>query len=267
MVDATISVVDRGHFECDLNYLIEGNTLATRHDRNPDVEFEANKVYNLVIDHPEGTILWDTGIHHDAAGDGWPDDLYDAYYAPEASDHRLDDDLERAGYSIDDIDYVVMSHLHSDHTGGLPFFEGTDVPIFAHAEEIKHAFASAKTPVGGAGYLASDFDRDLNWKPVYGTETQFFEDVTFRHFPGHTPGLMGVIVHLDDSGTVVFAGDEVYRETNYRDETPLGAGLLWSKPDWFQSLNELKDIERRHDAEIVFGHDPNQFAEIEDGWG
>ncbi|MFB6134084.1 MAG: N-acyl homoserine lactonase family protein, partial [Halanaeroarchaeum sp.] len=83
---------------------------------------------------------------------------------------------------------------------------------------------------------------------------------------GHTPGVMGTMIHLDDHGTIIFASDEVYRETNYVDEVPLGAGLLWSKPHWKDSLSLLKDLERRHDAEVVYGHDPEQFEEIRSGW-
>ena len=75
------------------------------------------------------------------------------------------------------------------------------------------------------------------------------------------------MIHLDDDGTVVFTGDQVYQAPNYEAEQPLGAGLLWGKTEWFDSLQRIKEIQRRHDAEVVYGHDTDQFAEIEDGWG
>src|SRR5699024_10891574 len=62
-------------------------------------------------------------------------------------------------------------------------------------------------------------------------------------------------------------GDEIYMADNYDDEMPLGAGLLWSHRHWFRSLKLLKELERRHDAEVVYGHDPDQFPEIDGGWG
>jgi N-acyl homoserine lactone hydrolase len=266
MIDATIDVVDRGSLKCDQNYMIEGQTLGTYDEPNPETDYTEIPVWNLVIDHPEGTILWDTGSHHGALDGHWPEGLSQAFYPHDAHEHWLDDDLEAAGYSIDDIDAVFQTHLHLDHAGGLEFFDGTDVPVFVHEEELKFAYYSAKTDEGSAAYILEDFDHDLNWQVVHRDRERHFEGVEFVRFPGHTPGLMGTVIHLD-SGTVVFTGDQVYQSTNYEDEAPLGAGLLWGKTEWFDSLQRIKSIERRHDAEIVYGHGPAQFEAIRDGWG
>ncbi|MFC6837738.1 N-acyl homoserine lactonase family protein [Halomarina ordinaria] len=265
MVDATIHVIDRGGLECDLNYLIQGNTLGSHDEPNPDTDYVEIPVFNLVIEHPEGTILWDTGSHHDAANGHWPEGLAQAFYPHDAHEHRMDDDLEEAGFGIDDIDAVFQTHLHLDHAGGLEFFDGTDVPVYVHEEEVKFAYYSAKTPKGSAAYVLGDFDHDLNWQILHQDVEEHFEDVEFIRLPGHTPGLTGTMIHLPDE-TVVFAGDEVYQSENYDDEVPLGAGLLWSGQHWFESLQRIKDLERRHDAQVVYGHDPDQFERILDGW-
>ncbi|ELY61781.1 N-acyl homoserine lactonase family protein [Natronolimnohabitans innermongolicus] len=267
MVDATIDVLHRGGLECDQNYMIEGHTLGTHDEPNPDVDYGEIPVWSLVIDHPEGTILWDTGNHHEALEGHWPEELLQAFYPHDAHEHRLDDDLEEAGYSIDDIDYVFQTHLHLDHAGGLEFFDGTDVPIFVHEKEVKFAYYSAKTDEGSGAYILEDFDHDLNWQILHQDREQHFEDLEFVRFPGHTPGLTGTVIHLDDEGTIVFAGDQLYRAENFEDEAPLGAGLLWGKTEWFDSLQRIKSLERRHDAEVVYGHDSDQFESIRDGWG
>jgi N-acyl homoserine lactone hydrolase len=264
MVDATIDVIDRGRLEIDLNYLVEGNTMGTADEPNPETDYIEAPVFNLVIDHPEGTILWDTGSHHEAADGHWPEGLKQAFYPVDADEHRLDDDLEDAGYSIDEIDYVLQTHLHLDHAGGLEFFDGTDTPIFVHEEELKFAYYSAKSDEGSAAYVLDDFDHDLNWEVLHRDRETHFEDVEFIRFPGHTPGMTGTMVHLD-SRTVVFTCDEIYQAVNYEDEVPLGAGLLWSHRHWFESLQLIKELERKHDAQIVYGHDPEQFEELS-GW-
>ncbi|WP_254545789.1 N-acyl homoserine lactonase family protein [Halomarina pelagica] len=265
MVDATIHVIDRGGLECDLNYLVQGNTLGSHDEPNPDTDYVEIPVYNLVIEHPEATILWDTGSHHDAANGHWPEGLVQAFYPHDAHEHRLDDDLEAAGFGLSDVDAVFQTHLHLDHAGGLEFFDGTDIPVYVHEEEVKFAYYSAKTPKGSAAYVLGDFDHDLNWQILHGEREEHFEDVEFVRLPGHTPGLTGTVVHLDGE-TVIFAGDELYQRENYEDEIPLGAGLLWSNTDWFESLQRIKDLERRHDAEVVYGHDPEQFERIASGW-
>ena len=267
MVNATVDVIYRGGLECDQNYMIEGQTMGTHDEPNPDLDYEEIPVWCLVIDHPEATILWDTGSHHDALEGHWPEGLTQAFYPHDAHEHRLDDDLEDAGYSIDDIDAVFQTHLHLDHAGGLEFFDGTDVPVYVHEKEIKFAYYSAKTDKGSAAYILEDFDHDLNWEIIHQDREEHFEDLEFVRFPGHTPGLTGSVIHLDDDGTVVFTADQVYQAPNYEAEQPLGAGLLWGKTEWFDSLQRIKEIQRRHDATVVYGHDTDQFAEIEDGWG
>lgn len=267
MVDATVHVLDRGSLECDLSYMMEGHVLGTKDEPNPDTDYSEIPVWSLVIEHPEGTLLWDTGSHHDALNGHWPDALSQAFYPYDAHEHRLDDDLEAAGFGIEDIDYVFQTHLHLDHAGGLEFFDGTDVPIFVHEKEFKYAYYSAKTTEGSGAYILDDFDHDLNWEILHRDRETHFEDIEFIRLPGHTPGLTGTMIHLDDDGTVIFTGDELYQKENYEDEIALGAHLLWGKQHWFESLQLIKNLQRKHDAEVIYGHDPDQFATIQDGWG
>lgn len=266
MVDAPIDVIRRGTVKMDKNFQVEAHTIATKSDPNPDLEFEEAPVYNLVIDHPGGTILWDTGSHP-AAGDGhWPEGLFNAYPHEDAAEHRLDDDLAAAGWSIDDIDAVVMTHLHMDHAGGLEFFAGSDTPVFVHEEELKYAYYSIASRKGSPGYIRGDFDHRLNWTVVHRERERHFEDMEFVHLPGHTPGLLGTMIHLDGHGTVIFASDLVDGPENYYDERPLGPGLVWNREQWFDSVRLVKDLERRHDAHVIYGHNAEQLDEIEDGW-
>jgi N-acyl homoserine lactone hydrolase len=267
MVDASVHVIDRGALECDLNYMMEGHTLGTHDEPNPDTDYGEIPVWNLVIDHPEGTILWDTGSHHDALDGHWPEPLWQAFYPYDADEHRLDDDLEAAGFGIDEIDYVFQTHLHLDHAGGLEFFDGTDVPVYVHDRELEFAYRSAKADGGSAAYVLEDFDHDLNWRLLHRDRERHFDGIEFVRFPGHTPGLTGTVIHLDGEGTLVFTGDQVYQAPNFEEEVPLGAGLLWGKRPWFESLRRIEELQRRHDAEVVYGHDPEQFETIREGWG
>ncbi|TYL40370.1 MBL fold metallo-hydrolase [Natronococcus pandeyae] len=263
MVDATVTPIERGTITTDFNHILEGHTMGSAADPDPETTMGDGPVYNLVIDHPEGTILWDTGSHPDADSGHWPDELYAAF--EHTGLRPLEDDLESAGYDVSDIDCVIQSHLHLDHAGGLYAFEGTDVPIFVHEEELKYAYYSAKTDAGSDAYVPGDFDRDLNWEIVHGEHEQHFRDLEFVHLPGHTPGLLGIRLELDDAGTVFVAGDQAYVRANYEDEHPMGGSLLWSKRAWLESLRFLKEEERRYDAQIICGHDAEDLETLRDG--
>jgi glyoxylase-like metal-dependent hydrolase (beta-lactamase superfamily II) len=45
----------------------------------------------------------------------------------------------------------------------------------------------------------------------------------------------------------------------------MGASLLSDSRAAEESLALLRDLERRHDARVVYGHDPDQFERIRTG--
>jgi glyoxylase-like metal-dependent hydrolase (beta-lactamase superfamily II) len=51
--------------------------------------------------------------------------------------HHLDKALGAAGYGIDDINAIVIGHLHLDHAGGLEHFRGKNIPIYARGSRSK----------------------------------------------------------------------------------------------------------------------------------
>ena len=54
--------------------------------------------------------------------------------------NKLPAQIKACGHDIKNIKAVVFGHLHLDHAGGLEHFRGTDVPIYVHETELKHAF-------------------------------------------------------------------------------------------------------------------------------
>ena len=40
MVDAEVHVIDRGGLYCDMNYMMEANTIGTYEEPNPDAEYD-----------------------------------------------------------------------------------------------------------------------------------------------------------------------------------------------------------------------------------
>jgi glyoxylase-like metal-dependent hydrolase (beta-lactamase superfamily II) len=268
MVDATVEIVDRGRMEMDRNLLVQSAVTSTHSDPDPSLQRTTIPIYSLVVDHPDATVLIDTGSHH-AAGEGhWPRWLFEIGYQPDAADHRLDEDLAAAGYDIAEVDAVVMSHLHLDHAGGLEFFDGRDVPIYVHRRELEYAWFSAATPqgVGNIGYVRADFDHHLQWHPIERDRRAILPGVELIHLPGHSPGLLGTLLELDDHGHVLHAGDAAHLAENYDREIPPGGGLLENEDDWRRSLRRVKHLASRHDADVLIGHDTDQLASYGDGW-
>ncbi|WP_255150829.1 N-acyl homoserine lactonase family protein [Halorarius halobius] len=264
-MDTTVHLLDRGTMELDLNYPLEGAVTATASNPNPDAVRAEGPVFNLLVDHPAGTLLWDTGSHPRAGAGHWPAEVYDTFTHRDADEHPLPAALEEVGYDLADVDHVVQSHLHLDHAGGLHNFAGTDVPVFVHERELKRAYFAAATG-RDAAYIRGDFDHDLNWAPLYGDGGLLFDGLEWLHLPGHTPGLVGLLVEggTADGRDLFVVGDQAYSAANYEDGHPMGRDLLHSRPDWEASLRRCRDVERRRDPLVVYGHDPEQVDRLPD---
>lgn len=253
MVDATL--LDRGLVYADANFVRDANAVATHSHRDPDHDYGPYATWCLVVETDAGTVLFDTGPHPDAES-VWPTPLFEAFAYTDVID--LETALADAGYALADIDAVVMSHLHLDHAGGLRHFEGTGVPVHVHRRELPYAYFSAVTDEGSVAYLTDDFHRELNWEVIRG-EGEPYPGLEMLHLPGHMPGLLGALVHSDPP--LLVAGDAAYVSENYAGE-PMSAGLLWSTRDFRDSVARLRDLEQRHDAEVLFGHDRERFEEL-----
>lgn len=101
---------------------------------------------SVLIEHPtEGLILYETGAGKDYP-EVWGAPLNDIFARVNyVADQELGTAVAKTGHNMKDIKAVIIGHLHLDHAGGLEDFAGTDVPIYVHELELKHAFYAVAT--------------------------------------------------------------------------------------------------------------------------
>jgi N-acyl homoserine lactone hydrolase len=86
----------------------------------------------FAIEHPKGLVLFDTG----PLVDNWPDFVRnDVETTPE---QRADRQLARLGYAPEGVKYVVLSHMHLDHCGGMTLFP--DATFIVRKRELRAAW-------------------------------------------------------------------------------------------------------------------------------
>ncbi|HET7655957.1 MAG TPA: MBL fold metallo-hydrolase, partial [Luteimonas sp.] len=122
-------------------------------------------------------------------------------YGVQEDRHVLLDSLAEAGFTHEDIDVVVLSHLHFDHAGGLlaPWAEGrAPTLLFPNATFVVGAQhwrrALQPHPRDRASFipeLPALLEASGRLELVDGDRSEALGDaVRFHHSDGHTPGLL-----------------------------------------------------------------------------
>ncbi len=208
--------------------------------------------YCYAVDHPEGWVLVDCGIHPeliaDPAGRLGPQAATSELVAGASDD--IAHQLRRIGVPPESVAQVVLTHLHYDHCGGLCLLP--PVPVHVQADELR--FASAPPAYQTAAYMPGDWAGVTKWRESYG-EVDLFGDGAVVAFPtpGHTPGHQSVQVRLPGQA-VILVGDAAYHPDKMRRRRL--PGYLWSPDALVSSWEELERRAEAADAEMLFSHYP-----------
>ena len=211
----------------------------------------------ILLRHPNGNVLFDTGCHPDVARDaeGRWGSLARVMTPLMSTEDNVLNGLKAIGLGPDDIDVVVCSHLHPDHCGCNQFF--TKARVLVRAEELA---AARETDAVNAGYLPADWKHPLAYEEVT-TDLDLFGDgrIQLVHLPGHTPGTMGALIELTNSGRYLLAADAISIRGNLdQDIIPKNT---WDKDLCRASFARIRAIEKEG-AQVICGHDDAQWASL-----
>lgn len=165
----------------------------------------------LVVEDSGRVVLFEAGI-----GAFFEPKLRERFGVQE-SHHVLLDSLQTLGFRPEDVDVIVLSHLHFDHAGGLLTPYEPDVPprlAFPNATYVVGAEAWARAlaphPRDRASFipaLPGLLEQAPRLERVEGDQSEVLGDGYRMHRShGHTPGLMLTEV-ATPRGPVTFMGD------------------------------------------------------------
>jgi glyoxylase-like metal-dependent hydrolase (beta-lactamase superfamily II) len=210
-------------------------------------------VVSYLVEHPQGRVVFDTGLHPDVRSDahGRLGGLADLFVSELADGTAVDERLDALSGGVD---IAVCSHLHFDHCGGNALVG--DVPVVVQRAEWEAAHGGDVT----AGYNPRDYDTGQDVRLVDGEHDVFGDGtVVCLPTPGHTAGHQSLRVRTD-AGEVVLTADACYfRETLETARLP----VFGHDPDeQRRSLDRLRSLEASGTF-LVFGHDPDQIGDDE----
>jgi glyoxylase-like metal-dependent hydrolase (beta-lactamase superfamily II) len=219
----------------------------------------------FLISHPEGYILFDTGLSpHTKDSDYFPSwmptfRLTSRFEINESQGVGVQ--LREKGIEPKDLKAVIVSHLHYDHSGGLP--DLIDAPIFL----LEGDYKAFKEPIHATFEGATPHQWPKNFRPSFLKESNShigpFEQsypitadgkVVAVQTPGHVPGHCSLVIFAEDA-TYFLTGDATYSQEYLDNE--LTDGVNETPMQAIETLKKIKELARQMPLVILPAHDKN----------
>ena len=237
--DMRIYILDNGHLECDANMVVAGTVVGTKENKTPRIKWIKIPTYVVLIDHPKEKILFDLGTNSDNIYPEVLNSLFPYYFH---ENQRLENQLALVGLKPEDISTIILSHLHFDHFGNYPLFRHAD--FYLHPQELKD---NPDISIENTHFVKKD--------------SVLFPGIEVITLPGHTNGLLGMMLHLKKEGTLIFPSDATYTSENFGPPAK-PSGTVYNSIAYYQSVEKLYQLKEKYHAEIMFSHDMDQYETL-----
>jgi N-acyl homoserine lactone hydrolase len=208
-------------------------------------------VGSYVIAHPQGTLVWDTGLGDAIEAEGGSREIVEGviwFKVPKT----LRGQLQEIGVDPATVKYLALSHLHPDHVGNIDLFP--DSTVLLRQAELDAAFSPEAEELTYFPDAYASLNRD-KVQAVSGEHDVFGDgSVVLTPLPGHTPGHQGLLVRLKETGPVLLAGDVSYSLKDFTEGAVRGGDVDVEASA--RSMGIAKQLEREgvtvwlhHDAE------------------
>ena len=219
-------------------------------------------IHIWVVEHEDRRILVDTG--EVASANNVPFARFGVQPGEE-----LPGALAGAGLSVDDIDTVVLTHMHGDHVDGVVHLG--DRPILVHDTELEfQRSASARffqkvlrQPLPAARF--EPLALDAGELGAFAASRPLTEDgrVAVVATPGHTPGHVSVLCIDDDGNHVLLAGDMTDTLAQLRERR--GDAVSPKPKVTIETIDRILAHGAQHPLVYLPSHDPESAARLASG--
>ena len=148
---------------------------------------------------------------------------------------RLLSNIRKCGVNSDQIEYLLLTHCHYDHTGGVRSLqEDLIIETVAHELDVPYMESGDNVVTAASWYGANltPFTVDRKLTEKYETINLGSKTITAIHTPGHSPGSV-VYMAESENNKVLFAQDL---------HGPIDPELLSNKRSYLESLSLILSL-------------------------
>jgi glyoxylase-like metal-dependent hydrolase (beta-lactamase superfamily II) len=192
----------------------------------------------------------------------WPPNLTSIFPYYYNQNQLLTKQLELTGTRPEEIKTVILSHLHLDHAGNTHLFRHADVYVHKRDYDYtKQLVNSSPDPKDHGAYVKADLEIQPNKLHFVDSDYSLNSNIELISLPGHTPGVLGLMVHLEKEGTLIFPSDALYTEDNYGPPTKM-SGIAYDTVAFRESIEKIRGLQKRYGAKVMFSHDMPLFRTL-----
>lgn len=257
-----VFVIKSGFLGVDLNRLVAMSVAATPANKTIQARWIDVPVYCLYVKHPNGNFMFDLGCTSINKTDDWPEHLKNTFSYSCGKEDSIEAQLKSLSVSPLDISTVILSHLHFDHIGNIELFKHADVYVpkedFMHAMSLIHM---STEPSSHKSYIKKLIETPVKQYHLIENDIDFLPSVEIVTLPGHTPGILGLVLHLENDGTLIFPSDSSYLADNYGPPAKLPSNIYDSRA-YMHSIEKIRRLQKKYNAKIMFSHDMDYFHKM-----
>lgn len=224
----------------------------------PSEKLVSMPTFGVLIDHADGKFLFDTGfdLHHFETA-------ISPHGAVQSIQQTIPAQLDLLGLRPRDINYVINSHYHFDHCGGNKHCH--HATTLCHKCELEAAFQPepfeqlSYSDRSFEGVEAAESEIEI-YTPRFETlsgDQELAKGIHLFETPGHTLGHYSLMVELAGRRPMLFPADAVYAQKGL--DAMLMPASHVDPVKGYKSMQRIKDIAEKYDAEILFAHDEDNY--------
>ncbi len=209
-----------------------------------------------VVSHPKGNLMWDAGLPEGLIAMGEPFTSPDGNFTVSRKDSVINQ-LKSIGMTLDDIDYLALSHTHFDHSGHANVLKNATWLV----QEAEYDFVTSEESQKNNTDNYNAIKELVNVQKINGDYDVFGDgSVVVKLMPGHTPGHQVLYLDLAKNGPTLLTGDLYHL---YENRENRGVPIFnFDVEQTLKSMDAFEAFAKEKSAKVYLQHQKEDFNKM-----